>query len=208
MGSSGVDIVTELSTVAQHVCPSTGSGAWFIPRYVLNRPYDHQLTRLAQCLPYRLRLFLFQRLLQLEYRRMGVTLRQLRSRGLPLPRFDLWSARLTPCNDLLPRIQRGTIQVKPRIAQLEGHEVRFADGSTIEADAIVCCTGYALRFPFLPEGLLEIKADRVDLYKHVFHPDLPALQELLVRHRVHAYPQPFKSYIRIQHVTSRYESQT
>ena len=175
VGSSGVDIVTELSTVAQHVCLSTGSGAWFIPRYVLNRPYDHQLTRLAQCLPYRLRLFLFQRLLLLEYRRMGVTLRQLRSRGLPLPRFDLWSARLTPCNDLLPRIQRGTIQVKPRIAQLEGHEVRFTDGSTIEAEAIVCCTGYALRFPFLPEGLLEIKADRVDLYKHVFHPDLPTL---------------------------------
>ena len=175
VGSSGVDIATELSSVAEQVCLSTESGAWFIPRFVLNRPYDHHLTRLAQHLPYRLRMALFQRLLLLEYRRMGVTLRQLRARGLPLPRFDLWSARLTPCNDLLPRIQRGAIEVKPRIVQLKGHEVRFADGSVVEADAIVCCTGYTLRFPFLPEGLVHVKENRVDLYKHVFHPDLPTL---------------------------------
>jgi dimethylaniline monooxygenase (N-oxide forming) len=175
VGSSGVDIATELSSVAQQVCLSTESSAWFIPRSILNRPYDHQLTRLAQRLPYRLRLFLFQRLLLLEYRRMGVRLRQLRAQGLPLPRFDLWSARLTPCNDLLQRIQQGTIQVKPRIAQLKGHEVRFADGSVIEAEALVCCTGYTLRFPFLPEEFVEVKQNRVDLYKHVFHPDLPTL---------------------------------
>ncbi len=46
-------------------------GAWFIPRYVLNRPYDHHLTRLAERLPYRLHMFLFLHLLVLEYKRMG-----------------------------------------------------------------------------------------------------------------------------------------
>jgi len=107
VGSSGVDIATELSRVAVHLYLSTEQGAWFIPRYVLNRPYDHQLTRLAERLPYRLHMFLFYRLLLLEYNRMGVTLGQLQAQGLPLPRFDLWSARLTPCNDLLPRIQAG-----------------------------------------------------------------------------------------------------
>ncbi len=59
--------------------------------------------------------------------------------------------------------------------QLKGYEVRFADGSVIEADALVCCTGYTLRFPLLPEDLVEVKQNRVDLYKHVFHPDLPTL---------------------------------
>lgn len=164
VGSSGVDIATELSKVARHVCLSTESGAWFIPRSVLNRPYDHQLTRLAQGLPYRLRLFLFYRLLLFEYKRMGVTLQQLHTRGLPLPRFDLWSARLTPCNDLLPRIE-----------QVEGQQVRFADSGTVEADVIVCCTGYSLRFPFLADTLLDLKQNSIDLYKHVFHPDLPTL---------------------------------
>lgn len=175
VGSSGVDIATELSRVADRLYLSTEHGAWFIPRYVLGRPYDHQLTRLAERLPYRLRLFLFSRLLLFEYRRMGVTPRQLQAQGLPLPPFDLWSARLTPCTDLLQRIQSGAIEVKPRITQLEGQQVRFADGSAVEADAVVCCTGYALRFPFLPDALLEIKQNGVELYKHVFHPNVPTL---------------------------------
>ncbi len=175
VGSSGVDIATELSKVADRLYLSTEQGAWFIPRYVLNRPYDHQLTRLAERLPYRLRMVLFHRLLLFEYKRMGITLGQLQAQGLPLPRFDLWSARLTPCDDLLPRIQAGAIQVKPRIAQLEGRWVRFADGSAVEADAMVSCTGYALRFPFLPGTLLEIKQNGLELYKHVFHPDVPTL---------------------------------
>jgi dimethylaniline monooxygenase (N-oxide forming) len=175
VGSSGVDIATELSRVADCLYLSTEHGAWFIPRYVLGRPYDHQLTRLAERLPYRLRLFLFSRLLLFEYRRMGVTPRQLQAHGLPLPSFDLWSARLTPCNDLLTRIQSGAIQVKPRMMQLEGQQVRFTDGSAAEADVVICCTGYTLRFPFLPDALLEIKQNGVELYKHAFHPDIPTL---------------------------------
>jgi len=175
VGSSGVDIATELSAVASQVSLSTGRGAWFIPRYVLKRPYDHQLTRMSARLPYRLRMFLFHRLLLLEYQRLGVTPRRLHAQGLPLPPFDLWSARLSPCNDLLPRIQNGAIQVKPHIARLDGQRVVFTDGSDVQADAIVCCTGYALRFPFLPDGLLEITENRVEIYKHVFHPELPTL---------------------------------
>ena len=62
----------------------------------------------------------------------------------------------------------------PRL-QLTGQQVRFADGSAVEADAVVCCTGYALRFPFLSEALFEIKRNSVELYKHMFHPDVPTL---------------------------------
>jgi dimethylaniline monooxygenase (N-oxide forming) / hypotaurine monooxygenase len=175
VGSSGVDIATELSKVTDELYLSTRHGAWFIPRYVLNRPYDHHLTRLAERLPYRLRMFLFLRLLKFEYRRMGITVRQLQARGLLVPTFDIWNARLTPCNDLLQRIGSGTIQVKPHITQLDGQQVHFADGSAVEADAVVSCTGYALRFPFLPSTLLEIKQNGVELYKHVFHPDVPTL---------------------------------
>ena len=175
VGSSGVDIATELSKVAESLYLSTEHGAWFIPRYVLGRPYDHQLTRLAEQLPYRLRMFLFSRLLFIEYKRMGVSPHQLQAQGLPLPTFDLWSSRLTPCNDLLTRIQSGAIQVKPRMTQLERQQLRFADGSFAEVDAVICCTGYELRFPFLPDALLEIKHNGVELYKHVFHPDIPTL---------------------------------
>jgi dimethylaniline monooxygenase (N-oxide forming) len=175
VGSSGVDIVVEVSEVGRQTYLSTTNGAWFIPRYVLKQPYDHQLTRLASRLPYKVRMFIFRQLLLREYRHAGVNIHQLHSTGLPLPEFDLWCARLTPCNDLLPRMQRGAILVKPQIARFEGKQVIFADGSQVGADIIICCTGYTLRFPFFPEKLITIKRNGVELYKHVFHPELPNL---------------------------------
>jgi len=120
-------------------------------------------------------MFFFRQLLLHEYRRAGVNIQQLHAQGLPLPEFDLWRVRLTPSNDLLPRIQRGSILVEPQIARLEGRQVIFSDGSQAQADAIIFCTGYTLRFPFFPEKLIAIKRNGVELYKHVFHPDLPNL---------------------------------
>jgi len=61
------------------------------------------------------------------------------------------------------------------LTQLEGQQVRFADGSFAEVDVVIYCTGYALRLPFLSDALLEIKQNGVELYKHVFHPDIPTL---------------------------------
>jgi dimethylaniline monooxygenase (N-oxide forming) len=176
VGSSGVDIAAELSKVARRVYLSTTNGAWFIPRDILKQPYDHQLTRLAEGLPYRLRMFLFYRLLLYEYQRTGVNLQHLRAGGLPLPAFDLWRPRLTPCNpELLLCIKHGTILVRPQVTQLAEGRATFADGSSVEADTIVCCTGYTLRFPFLPDALFAIENDRLELYKQVFHPAVPNL---------------------------------
>ena len=84
----------ELNKVAERLYLSTDHGTWFIPRYVFNRPYDHYLTRLAEGLPYRLRMFLFLRLLLFEYKRMGITLLQLHAQGLPLTAFETWSRSL------------------------------------------------------------------------------------------------------------------
>jgi dimethylaniline monooxygenase (N-oxide forming) len=176
VGSSGVDIAAELSKVASCLWLSTTQSAWFIPRYLLNRPYDHLNTRLSRWLPSRLRMSLFADLILSEYRRLGITRKLLQQRGLVLPPFDLWRTRLTPCNaDFLQQIQRGAIAVKPRVSRLSGQQVCFADGSAVEADTLICCTGYELRFPFLSETLLAVEHNRVALYKFVFHPDLPTL---------------------------------
>lgn len=51
----------------------------------------------------------------------------------------------------------------------DGRSVRFADGESLQdIDAIVLCTGYQTRLPFLPEPL--IGQDPRALYKHMFHP--------------------------------------
>ncbi|MGO8950322.1 MAG: hypothetical protein ACLQUY_22215 [Ktedonobacterales bacterium] len=61
------------------------------------------------------------------------------------------------------------------MAQLASQQVQFAEESTIDSDAIVCCTGYTFRFPFLPTTLVKIRNNRMNLYKHVFPPALPNL---------------------------------
>ena len=131
---------------------------WFVPRYILRRPYDFLLTRLATQLPIELQNRVFRGLVLSAYRRAGVTVKRLRACGVTLPRFDLYRARFTPCNpELLRQIATGAILGKPPVVGLALHTVVFADGSRAAADALLCCTGYQLEYPFLSPSLLEIR---------------------------------------------------
>jgi hypothetical protein len=139
---------------------------WFVPRYILRRPYDFLLTRLATQLPIEVQNRVFRRLVLSAYRRAGVTAKRLRAGGVTLPHFDLYRARFTPCNpELLQQISAGAILGKPPVAELAPHMVVFADGSRVAADALLCCTGYQLQHPFLSPSLLEIRQGRIDLYR-------------------------------------------
>lgn len=174
IGPSAADIAVELSRVARRVIISTTQGAWFIPRTLGGRPYDHQLTRLSLLAPYPLRARVFRALIEREYRWMGVHGR-LRDRGLPEPAFDLWRARMTVSTDIVPAIAAGTIQVKPRVARLDARSVVFADGSAEQVDAVICASGYTVSYPFLAPSVVTVENNAVDLYRHVFHPSVPHL---------------------------------
>ena len=51
------------------------------------------------------------------------------------------------------------------------------DGSTLQPDAIICCTGYRYVFPFLDESVVTVNEDEIvsPLYKHLVHITLPRL---------------------------------
>ncbi len=58
--------------------------------------------------------------------------------------------------------------------------IKLEDGSVVEADVIIYCTGFRLEIPFFSQSLLDkIDFDKdnyknpVVLYKHTFHPSLP-----------------------------------
>lgn len=69
-------------------------------------------------------------------------------------------------------------QLKPGIAKLRERSVVFTDGTEEPIDEILCCTGFANRFPFLDancddELLRCVSHDAVtyhNLYKHMIHP--------------------------------------
>ena len=73
--------------------------------------------------------------------------------GLPQPDHDVLEAHPTVSDDLLSRLGHGDIKVKPTISRFEGSTVVFADGSRVDADVVVYCTGYKVTFPFLDESV-------------------------------------------------------
>ena len=174
-GSSAADIAVEVASVARRVLMSTSHGAWYVPRVIGGRPYDHQLTRLSAHVPYGLRMRAFRALVLREYADLGVTSHALRDHGLPEPPFDIWRARIVASTELVPAIASGRIGVRPQIVQLDGADALFADGQRASADIIVACTGYTLAFPFLDASIAQVRAHALELYRHVFHADVPGL---------------------------------
>ena len=69
--------------------------------------------------------------------------------GLPKPDHRVRRGAPDRSDDMLARIAQGEIVPKPNIAELTERTVRFADGSEVDADVVVYCTGYRVTFPFL-----------------------------------------------------------
>ena len=66
----------------------------------------------------------------------------------------------------------------PLITGIEGSTVRFKDGCSVDADAIILCTGYLHHFPFLEDSLRLKTGNRLNppgLYKGIFWLDNPKL---------------------------------
>jgi hypothetical protein len=65
--------------------------------------------------------------------------------------------------------------IKPNLERLEGDRVRFTDGTVEPVDAIVYCTGYHVRFPFLDPGIADAPDNDLPLFHRVFKPGLDDL---------------------------------
>jgi dimethylaniline monooxygenase (N-oxide forming) len=161
-GSSGADIAVELAAVARSVSIAVREAPTFAPRQHRGRPYDHRATRLARMLPLRVRWWRARRILADEYRRRGM-------------RLERVSLNTTPGTDLLDELARGRIAMRPALVGLDADGALFADGSRVDADAVVLATGYRAEFPFLPAGVPETMAGALGLYRLVFPPGIVAL---------------------------------
>jgi hypothetical protein len=87
----------------------------------------------------------------------------------------LGDAHPTVSDELLPLIRAGRIGVKSPIARFDGSDVTFADGSRVEADAIVYATGYHVGFPFFDPAFVSAPNNELPLFLRVFHPERPGI---------------------------------
>jgi hypothetical protein len=166
MGNSAMDIAVESSYVAAHTYLAARKGAWIIPKYVFGKPVD-QLPNNPR-VPFAIR----QRMIHQTIKTMtGPPERY----GLPKPDHKFGESHPTVSGRILDRIAHGTIAPKPNIASLDGETVRFTDGSEVHADVVVYCTGYKITFPFFEPDFLAAPDNHIELFRRVFHPDIPGL---------------------------------
>jgi hypothetical protein len=98
--------------------------------------------------------------------------------GAPAPDDDIFAAGIAQSQHFLAAVSEGRIVPRPWIEFVDGREVRFTDGSSCEADAILFGTGYRISLPWLAPPLasaLGLDRQHIDLHDHTFHPDLPGL---------------------------------
>jgi cation diffusion facilitator CzcD-associated flavoprotein CzcO len=166
MGNSAMDIAVESSYVAERTYLSARSGVWIVPKYMYGRPTDQYVA--DPRLPFGLRQRIAQQMLR-SY--VGSPERY----GLPKPNHRFGQAHPTVSGRILDRIQHGTITPKPNIDSLEGQTVRFSDGTVVEADVVVYCTGYKIAFPFFDEDFISAPDNHIELFRRVFHPDIDSV---------------------------------
>jgi len=168
IGNSATDIAVESSRHARETYLAMRRGAWVIPKYLFGMPTDHLTDSPLARGPVRLQKLSMRALLRLAVGKMT-------DYGLPQPDHDVLEAHPTVSDELLGRLGHGDITVKPTISRFEGSTVVFADGSRVEADVVVYCTGYKVTFPFLDDTVVGAEDNHVDLYRRVVPPDRPGL---------------------------------
>jgi dimethylaniline monooxygenase (N-oxide forming) len=164
MGNSAMDIAVESSYVAERTYLAARRGVWIVPKYVFGKPVDQ--IRNDPRIPFKIRQRITQQLIR-SY--AGPPERY----GLPKPDHRMGESHPTISGRILDRIQHGTITPKPNIDRFDGPRVRFVDGSEVEADVVVYCTGYKITFPFFDEELISAPDNHIELFRRVFHPDIP-----------------------------------
>jgi cation diffusion facilitator CzcD-associated flavoprotein CzcO len=166
MGNSAMDIAVESSFSSAATYLAARRGAWVIPKYLFGKPLDQISTRAG--VPFKIRQAFFRALL-----RVGVG--DMERYGLPKPDHAILQAHPTISDDILSRIAHGEIAPKPNIARLTERTVVFADGSEVEADIVIYCTGYRVTFPFFEPELIAAPDNDLPLFRRVFHPHIPSV---------------------------------
>jgi cation diffusion facilitator CzcD-associated flavoprotein CzcO len=163
MGNSAMDIAVESSFVADNTFLAARRGAWIIPKYILGRPMDQQLT--DPRIPFAVKQKVLKRVLL-------TTVGPPERYGLLKPDHDVFHAHPTVSNDILSRVAHGEVTPKPNIAELMGDRVKFTDGSVEAIDLIVYCTGYKVTFPFFDPDFISAPDNDLPLFRRVFKPGL------------------------------------
>ena len=89
------------------------------------------------------------------------------------PEYGPLSAHITVSDDLPNKLIAGSVKIKADIAKFKETAIEFKDGTVEEdIDAVVLATGYIFGFPFLDKSVVDVRENRIKLFKYMFPPQL------------------------------------
>lgn len=157
-GNSAHDIACDAACVGTSCDMSMRSGYWFMPKTAFGLP----LTDLPiWWLPVPLQRLVLRGII-------AVVIGDYRRYGLKKPNHKIFDRHPTYGTDLLNFLRQGLIRPREQVVRFEGNAVRFNDGTAAEYDIVVAATGYDYVFPFLPDGLIDVQNDVVQIYGGAF----------------------------------------
>jgi dimethylaniline monooxygenase (N-oxide forming) len=171
-GESASDIAYQVSRVSARIYWCIPNGQWFIPK-VVDRwwPFPSKRPKVGDQASSRVRLLLsptrgyspfINQYLQFALGFNGHGQEAWRTHAPYHQQF------FNKSYEVMPQVKAGKIVAKRDIERCEGNQVYFTDGSAVRADAIITCSGYKLKVPFLDPGTTT---DPQQCYKYIFGPD-------------------------------------
>ncbi|WP_232677575.1 NAD(P)/FAD-dependent oxidoreductase [Nocardioides sp. R-C-SC26] len=176
MGNSAMDIASELSNrwMAEKLYVSARRGVWVLPKYRNGVAADKVMA--PPDIPKDVALAASRELIRNLVGNMS-------NYGLPEPDHEPLSAHPSVSADFLTRAGSGDIHMLAAIERLDGSTVHLVDGTSVEADVIICATGYDMKFPFFEVdengvGEADLHPDsehRYPLFKRIIKPGVEHL---------------------------------
>ena len=164
MGNSAMDVASELSQkpIAKNLWVAARRGVYIFPKYIGGKVAD------KASLPHWMPTWMQRKLAAMALKR---AVGNMEDYGLPKPDHKPLEAHPSVSGEFLTRVGCGDVKMKPNIERFEGHNIRFADGSVEHVDAVIYATGYNVEFPFLAEGIVEVKDNHIPLFKRMMRPE-------------------------------------
>ncbi len=171
-GESASDIAFQTSKTAARVYWCIPNGQWFVPK-VVDRwwPFPSKRPKVGDQASSRVRLLLsptrgfspfINQYLQFSLGFNGHGQEAWRTHAPYHQSF------FNKSYEAMPQVKSGKIVAKRQIERCEGNQVYFTDGSVVQADAIITCSGYRLVIPFFEPGTTT---DPQECYKYLFGAD-------------------------------------
>ncbi|MCW2787306.1 MAG: NAD(P)/FAD-dependent oxidoreductase, partial [Marmoricola sp.] len=171
MGNSAMDIASELSSrwMASTLYVSARRGVWVLPKYRNGVAADKVMA--PPDIPREVGLAAGRQMIRDLVGNMS-------NYGLPEPDHEPLSAHPSVSADFLTKAGSGDIHMLAAIKGFDGHTVHLVDGTSVEADVVVCATGYEMSFPFFADDEADLHPDsehRYPLFKRMIKPGVDHL---------------------------------